>query len=234
MPLSGSILAYTALLNGMVGGTILILPIIGLQTGYILIPIVSLIFGSMTFYTCYLISIHLGEATTVKDSVKEHFNNRKGFVMFYDFVLGCSFVGILINYFKLILNQLEGFMPKSTWLPIVVVLVLLALTLVMRYYHFGEKLLAIGVLSVIAYVSFLVWAQASAPQGPKTLPPTGPNYIELASSLIMGYSIHNNVAQVLLLTTTNDKFVKIVFWVYFSGFLIYTFITYGAYAIINR
>lgn len=125
-------------------------------------------------------------------------------------------------------------MPKSTWLPIVVVLILLSLTIIMRYYHFGEKLLAIGILSVIAYVSFLVWAQATAPQGPKTLPPTGPYYTELASSLIMGYSIHNMVVQILLRTTTNNKFVKIVFWVYLSGFLVYTFITYGAYAIINR
>lgn len=125
-------------------------------------------------------------------------------------------------------------MPKSTWLPIVVVLILLGLTIIMRYYHFGEKLLAIGILSVIAYVSFLVWAQVTAPQGPKTLPSTGPYYTELASSLIMGYSIHNMVVQILLRTTTNNKFVKIVFWVYLSGFLVYTFITYGAYAIINR
>lgn len=106
MSSKGSILAYMGLLNGMVGGTILVLPLIGLQTGYILIPIVSLIFGSISFYTCYLILTHLGEAPTLKDSVKEHFNNRKGFLVFYDLVLGGSFIGILINYFKLILNQL--------------------------------------------------------------------------------------------------------------------------------
>ena len=125
-------------------------------------------------------------------------------------------------------------MPHSFWMPIVMVLVLLGLTILMRYFHFGERLLAIGILSVIAYVGFLCWAQATALSGPKTLPPTGPQFTELASSLIMGYSIHNMVVQILLKTTTNDRFTKVIFMVYISGFIIYTFIAYGAYAILNR
>ena len=104
----------------------------------------------------------------------------------------------------------------------------------MRYLNFGEKLLAVGILSIIAYLGFLSWAQITADHGPKKLPPTGPKYTDLAASLMMGYSIHDFVVQVLFKTTTNDKFQKVVKMVYVAGTIIYTFITYGAYAIINR
>jgi hypothetical protein len=50
----------------------------------------------------------------------------------------------------------------------------------------------------------------------------------------MGYSIHDFVVQVLFKTTTSDKFTKVVGMVYIAGTLIYTFISYGAYAILNR
>jgi hypothetical protein len=66
------------------------------------------------------------------------------------------------------------------------------------------------------------------------LPAVGPKFIDLAASLTMGYSIQNFIVQVLFKTTTNDKFQKVVFWVYFAGALIYTYISYAAYAIINR
>lgn len=104
----------------------------------------------------------------------------------------------------------------------------------MRYIRFGERLLAFGILSIIGYLSFLTWAQVTAPHEPKYLPAAGPKFIDLAASLIMGYSIQNFIVQVLFKTTTNDKFHKVVAWVYIAGTLVYTYISYGAYAIINR
>jgi len=50
----------------------------------------------------------------------------------------------------------------------------------------------------------------------------------------MGYAIQNVMVQVLFKTTTNDRFQRVVFWVYIAGFFIYTYISYAAYAIINR
>jgi len=69
----------------------------------------------------------------------------------------------VINYFQLIIKQVEGFIPPSHWIGVVVLFVLLGLTVIMRYYSFGEKLLAIGIVSVVIYVSFLTWAQTTAP-----------------------------------------------------------------------
>lgn len=73
----------------------------------------------------------------------------------------------------------------------------------MRFFHFGEKLLALGILSIIGYCSFLIWAQVTAPSGPKTIPAIGDSGIDLAASLIMGYATHDFIAQVLLNTTTH-------------------------------
>jgi hypothetical protein len=54
------------LLNGMIGGTILILPLIGLRTGFIYIFFVVLLIGSLSAYTAYLIILHLGKAKNIK------------------------------------------------------------------------------------------------------------------------------------------------------------------------
>lgn len=44
-------MSILGLLNGMVGGTILVLPLIGIETGYITIILVCVVFGFITAYT---------------------------------------------------------------------------------------------------------------------------------------------------------------------------------------
>lgn len=51
---------------------------------------------------------------------------------------------------------------------------------------------------------------------------------------MMGYSVHDFVIQVLYKTTTNDKFKGVISAVYIAGTVIYTFISYAGYTIINR
>lgn len=91
----------------------------------------------------------------------------------YNFIIVLSFVGIIINYFQLIIKQLEGFIPTSKFIGVGVLVFLILLTVVMRYINFGEKLLAIGIISIIGYIIFLTWAQVTAPHSPKHLPATG-------------------------------------------------------------
>ena len=152
----------------------------------------------------------------------------------YNLVIGGSLLGFIINYFVLIIIQIEGFINPSPWIAFCVFIFLVLLTIVMRYFHFGEKLLAIGILSIVAYTGFLIWAQFTAPSGEKSVPATGPQFINLAASLTMGYAIHDFVVQILLNTTTHDKFRRVVFAVFVGGIIIYTFISFGAYAVVNR
>ena len=60
MVLKGDGIAILGLTNGMIGGTILVIPLIGIKTGYLIIPLVALFYGSIAAYTCYLIAQHLG------------------------------------------------------------------------------------------------------------------------------------------------------------------------------
>ena len=47
-------------LNGMIGGTILVLPILGLSAGWITSIIVCSVFGFINYYTLYLSVLHFG------------------------------------------------------------------------------------------------------------------------------------------------------------------------------
>ena len=50
------------IINGMVGNTILILPLQGLIVGYMGVIIVTTILGIISGYTAYLVIKHLGKA----------------------------------------------------------------------------------------------------------------------------------------------------------------------------
>lgn len=147
----------------MIGGTILVLPLIGIKTGYLFIPMVSILYGSISCYTCYLISYHLGECPNIRLCILEHFNNHHLATVVYNFVIGLSLLGFLINYFHLIILQIQGFVQPSPLIPLITFLALLILTILMRSLNFGEKLLAIGIVSIIGYCAFLIWAHATTP-----------------------------------------------------------------------
>ena len=54
------IVAIVAMVNGMIGGLILVLPLLAAQGGSILSGIIIAVTGFFSFYSCYLCLIHLG------------------------------------------------------------------------------------------------------------------------------------------------------------------------------
>lgn len=66
---SGEIISIVGLLNGMLGGTILILPLLGNKTGYLLIPLIAIFYGTLSGYCTYLLTLHLGHAHSIKASI---------------------------------------------------------------------------------------------------------------------------------------------------------------------
>ena len=101
---------------------------------------------------------------------------------------------------------------------------------ILRNFHLGENTLAFGFLTVASYIIFIFWSHFTAPSGPKNVPPTGPGFVDLSASLLMGYSVHNIVTQILIQTTTPDKYRRVITIVYIIGIILYTFIVYGAYS----
>ncbi len=61
-----NLMAICGLLNGMIGGTILILPIIGLHTGSLMSAFICIAVGLMCYYTGNLVVVHLGTSRNMK------------------------------------------------------------------------------------------------------------------------------------------------------------------------
>jgi amino acid permease len=95
-------------LNGMIGSTVLILPMLGIKSGYLGSTIVCILLGLAQFYSCYLLVLHIGKSNSLKDSVLEHFGNDYRYVKFYSFTFWLAFVLIFFTYFRLIVLQLVG------------------------------------------------------------------------------------------------------------------------------
>lgn len=49
-----------SLVNGMIGGFILILPVLALETGYMGTMIALIVTGILSYYSCYLCVAHIG------------------------------------------------------------------------------------------------------------------------------------------------------------------------------
>ena len=86
----GEFIAIVGLINGMVGGSALVLPLLGLEAGYIAIPFISVFFGVVSAYSCLLTVEHLGECKNIRDSILEHFYGLHTVTVFYNFVMGMS------------------------------------------------------------------------------------------------------------------------------------------------
>ncbi len=103
-----TIFTIAASVNGMIGATVIVLPILGLGTGYLGIPLVSVSFGIATMYTSYLILLHLGHCPSYSVAVETHFN-RKIPAFINSLAIFLAIVALIALYFPLMVKQVEGF-----------------------------------------------------------------------------------------------------------------------------
>jgi len=94
------------LVNGMIGGTILVLPIIGLGTGYIGSMLVCVVMGWISFYTAYLIIQHLGKSKSIKECILSHFKQDYRYFGGYSVFMWFSFIPYFVIYYRLICLQI--------------------------------------------------------------------------------------------------------------------------------
>ena len=159
------------LTNGMLGGTCLVLPILGISTGWTTTIWVCLLCGFIAYYTARVMVTHLGKSKHMKNSVLAHFKDDYFYVRGYAFVMWLSFIFLLIIYFQIICLQIQGLLGYySFWIGPCVSLFMFIIVLIIRIMHIGEEILAYGIISIITYVIFLVWAHITAPAGPKVVP----------------------------------------------------------------
>jgi hypothetical protein len=121
----------------MIGGTILILPLIGLATGYLMSVFVCIVIGIVSFYTAYLVVVHLGKGN-IRDWILEHFDNDERYLVGFNIIMVVNGIPGYVIYFKLICLQIESiFRADTIWVPVTVSIALLVIIFFMRIYHFG-------------------------------------------------------------------------------------------------
>lgn len=150
-------MTIVALVNGMIGGIILVMPILALKVGYLMIAPVVLVSGFFSYFSCLLCVRHLRDYKDLDEAMLKHFDNRRGFKIFYDVCIAVSIIVVLILYFDLICIQWVGLTADSKLVPIINAITLFPVVYIMKKYHFGASLLAYGIISAIGYCCFLLY-----------------------------------------------------------------------------
>lgn len=101
-------MTVVGLVNGMIGGIILIMPILALRTGTLLIAPITIIFGFFSYFSCLLCLRHLRNYEDLDEAVLRHFENKRKYKIIYDSIIIISLSVYLILYFGLICDMWEG------------------------------------------------------------------------------------------------------------------------------
>ena len=94
------------LINGMIGGTCLVLPYLSLSAGWLSTTLVVGGIGFLSYYTAALIITHLGKSASIKESILSHFDDDYRYMMGYSLFIWISFVPPLFIYFRIICLQI--------------------------------------------------------------------------------------------------------------------------------
>lgn len=177
------------MVNGMIGGLTLVLPIFASQTGTILTAIILIITGFFSFYSCYLCIIHLGNHHDFDKTLYHHFGGSLFVKVMYDLLVFINLLFIQLLYFNLIVKQWQGLIAPSLAIPLSNAAALFILAFALKYFHFGAKLMGYGIISIISYCIFLIWLLVSAPAGENTIPLFGKGGVNLAAAMGGGFAI---------------------------------------------
>jgi amino acid permease len=95
-------MTVVGLVNGMIGGVILVLPLLALKTGTLLILPITLFTGFASYFTCLLCLRHLKNFKNLDSAIYHHFGKKISYKIFYDIIIIVSMTTLLILYFSLI------------------------------------------------------------------------------------------------------------------------------------
>lgn len=159
-----------ALLNGQFGGSIMVLPLLALQAGWL--PILFLVFLTVlvNWYSCNLVLLHLGPEKDVGRVVTNHFPNSKIPINAYNSAAALGLLTACMVYFKLIVIQIQGLFLEGQHSNLTALLsgiVIVGWLLITKRCDVDTHISGYGFFSIVAYFIFLLWAALSAPSATK-------------------------------------------------------------------
>lgn len=91
-------------------------------------------------------------------------------------------------------------------------------------------MLAYGLVSIVAYLIFLIWVIVTAPTGSNSLPLFGKNAVSMASAMGQAYTIQAIFIPILRELPDTKNYAKYTLYTYIIGTVIYIYIAYmGAF-----
>ncbi len=147
----------------------------------------------------------------------------------YSFIIWLSFMPGLLIYFRIICLQIEGLMGyHSDSVGPLVVIGLVILVIIIRIFHVGEETLAFGIISIVGYVLFLVWAQTTTPEGPIAVPAIA-NPVKLTATISMALALHDFLVANIIKNPNRSEYHGIVRKTFFIGVCTYIFICFSSF-----
>ena len=128
-----------SMVNGMLASSTLMMPSVGLASGWLTSSWTCLAMGYMLYYTAALIITHLGKAINMKYSILAHFNNNYKYMSAYGFIIWLSFVPFTVGGFNMLCSEINGLVGyQSIWVTIGALALLIAATIASRMLHWAE------------------------------------------------------------------------------------------------
>jgi hypothetical protein len=226
------------LVNGMIGGLILILPVMSLESGWLLTLIVVLVTGFISYYSCNLCLIHTSNESDLDIAIYKHFGNNRAIRIFYEACILSTLILIAVLYYELIVLQWIGLAPPHEYTPInplINFVVLIIAIFIIKFKEFGASLMAYGIVSIAAYLLFLTWVVGSEDVKPdgKELGVINSNGIDLAAALGQAFAIQSFFIPVIKKNPKPHKHKFYLLLAFILGTMAYAYIafmgSYGTY-----
>jgi sodium-coupled neutral amino acid transporter 9 len=256
---NGPLAVLFALVSSMLGGTILAIPLLFLQTGLVNGLLVMLVVGFVSWKTCSLYVIH----STKREDDFEHSVRRilgPRWERFFNFVTGGYLFCLNVLYMVLLNDQLynvvqyaftraghpEWLAPKdrftfgefSLQYLALATLVLVFLLLQLKRIDFLVKISSLGIFSIGFYFVFILWAFGDSLH-------TGVDWASvplfrqevggLLGSSVLSYTIHTVVVSIVKTSahpTRNERYLKFAYGI---GTVIYVVLGLaGSIGVIGR
>lgn len=227
-------MTLVALMNAMIGGTILVLPLLYLKSGWLPSLFITIFTGVINYISCKICFDHLLSDNDLPASIYRHTKNRI-YPKIYDVAVFLSIQLILLLYFSLIVKQWDSILLSKSVITIIVnAFILFILVVLIRKFNLGVNLLGYGILSVVGYLIFLIWLVSTRPPGPDTFPVASWDFAELCDALATAFSLQGIFIPIIKKSRNPEKNNFALALAYVLGGAIYCFIGYsGAFGIIH-
>lgn len=230
----GTVASLAGLLNAMIGGTMLIIPVLAMKCGYWDWIVGCLVICLITGYTAQLLVRHLGKAKNIKYLLLNHFEQSRAVTVAYNVVICLSFLAAMLVYFQLFYEQVKGLLGEFDLQHEVLALFLIVWVLALRNCHLSEIILASGLVSVCVYIAFLVWMVSTAPAGSRKEQSFTGDSSAMMLALLNSYTVHDFMIQLITENPKRKDYPMIVLLLYIIGNCVFMFAAYSSVGLLNR